>query len=602
MQEEKVPCPRCGRPMKPRHTKGTDFMPRHQDQSGERCPGSGDVVSAEPRCEDCGQSFCHKVAAPVLAEAQPGRPPTDAEVESWKIDDTGAPDPQWQAQASAAAKRHLAAAADDTPYVAALKEQLRAPVVEIRIPAGDEPFPKGPWFTAAFDGECSACDEEILAGDEIRTDGEGGYECEVHKEDDEPSDTPETDAWDHPDRPMPANAYQPVTQDEFSTPAPVAPTPDEFSTPLKEEVKLNVSGQPKADRDSLKRYIIVDPDLGDYRRTVCKERKPKGITRVTTFVKEASSSFSLGEWQKRNVLIGATLRPDILTRVHGLTHDTGKSALDRAVGELEDAAGAKVSADLGTYLHGFTELMDAGLKTWRDAPKAYQEPLRLYAELLVKRGLEPVPGLIERTTFVSEFGGVAGTFDRIFYHRPSGEYIVGDLKTGKTLKYGLREMEAQEWMYAHGVNEHGVFDWNTKTWGRAWPDMSDQDPDEYEPIKVSETNGVIIHMPVQGDDAGQVFARHADLTVGKAYAELCHSVRAFPNSKVRPWEPPGGPYPAPETEPAPPSWVERFQAVTTREDAFALYEVCRLAGASAEGLATMAAIAQEALSRTADKG
>lgn len=35
----------------------------------------------------------------------------------------------------------------------------------------------GPWFTAAYPGRCSVCDERIEPGDEIRADGEGGYRC-----------------------------------------------------------------------------------------------------------------------------------------------------------------------------------------------------------------------------------------------------------------------------------------------------------------------------------------------------------------------------------------------------------------------------------------
>lgn len=35
----------------------------------------------------------------------------------------------------------------------------------------------GPWFTARFDGRCSACDNTTYEGDQIRADGFGGYLC-----------------------------------------------------------------------------------------------------------------------------------------------------------------------------------------------------------------------------------------------------------------------------------------------------------------------------------------------------------------------------------------------------------------------------------------
>ena len=35
----------------------------------------------------------------------------------------------------------------------------------------------GPWFTAHFDSECDGCGGLIEAGDDIRSDGAGGYLC-----------------------------------------------------------------------------------------------------------------------------------------------------------------------------------------------------------------------------------------------------------------------------------------------------------------------------------------------------------------------------------------------------------------------------------------
>lgn len=402
--------------------------------------------------------------------------------------------------------------------------------------------------------------------------------------------------------------------DEFTA---ALPTADEFMDPAEPEVKLNVSGQPKARRDHQKRYIVVDPDLGDFRRY--KNGNPIGITRATTFNKAAQNTTSLNAWGKRNVVMGASLRPDILRRAHGLTHDNGKQELDRIVDELETAAGAKVAADEGTFLHEFCDQVDAGLKTWEDAPVAYQQDIKRYVEALAAAGLEPVPGLIERTVFIREYGGVAGTFDRIFYHRPSGQYIVGDLKTGKTMSYAMDETECQIFTYAHGVNQWGVYDWNTDTWERAWPDMTDRDPDEYTPITVSEKVGVIVHMPVQGPEAGEVYLRFADLECGRAYAELNHAVRSYPKSKVRPFVMPSA---APVAEPwhdigggvevrhsvvdvptpeQPRNWHAEFRAVTSREQANALYAELKAHGANEEYLALARFFGKEALAGLASQ-
>lgn len=479
----------------------------------------------------------------------------------------------------------------------------------VKVPAADPQPAKGPWFGAMYDGECSDCDGAFYEGDRIRADGKGRYECE--------------DCGEAPDRLVAvtakvsdwqaqASAAAKRALNHLNTPAPVveirvpALTEDDFDTPatVEQQVKLNVSGQPNARRDYLGRYIVVDPGLGDFRRTK-KERKPFGITRATTFNKHAQNTIALNGWSKRNVVMGASLRPDILRRAHGLHHDTSKEqreTLDRIVGELEVAAGAKVSADEGTFLHEFCDQVDAGLKTWQDAPAMYQQDIKRYVEALEKAGLEPAPGLIERTTFIREFGGVAGTFDRIFYHRPSGQYIIGDLKTGKTMKYAMDETECQEWTYAHGVNQTGIYDWNTDAWGptlhgcECESHVSDEDCAGPRFITVSEKVGVIVHMPVQGPEAGEVYLRYADLERGRAYAELNYAVNSYPKSKVRPFE---DFYPKskvrPLEMPAAPTWEERFSAATSGEHANQLWREAKADGVEGVRLNELVALARIAI-------
>lgn len=488
---------------------------------------------------------------------------------------------QWQAAASAAAKRHL-------EYLTKVADELsdQAPTVK---PMDD--VKKGPWFYAEFNGVCSAGGESVEAGDEIRADGRGGYECSTCVADDEP------------DTVASALAEVPAA-DEFLSPTPVGPsvtmpTADEFMDPSTgpRPKKINVSGQPEADRDWLGRYIVVDTELGDFRRT--KKGDPYGITRVTTFVKAAANNKAINDWQKRNVVIGASLRPDVLRLAHGLRHDTGdedldkviKDKLDRIVGELDTAAGGKVSADEGTYLHGETEYIDAGIKQPEDCPAAYQADLKRYVAALARYGLEPVPGLIERTVSVTEFGGVVGTFDRVFYHRASGTYIIGDLKTGKTLKYGMDEIQAQMWFYAHGINQNGVYDWNTNTWGPAdapWGESA-----VMRNIKVREDVGVIIHMPVQGPQAGDVYVRKADLVKGAGYAALCASVRDWPKSKVEDWV--GLPAERPDGVLSYSEWRAMFSEVSSSEEATALWRRAKAVGFSGVLLNDLIEVARQSL-------
>lgn len=471
---------------------------------------------------------------------------------------------------------------------------------------GDDVSDKGPWFGAMYDGRCSVNECAIFEGDRIRADGQGGYECEDCGDLDdtpvaalysEPTEEAVTDALPGTDWQQQAReaARRHVAQDamaflDSSVPGggALVVTADEFLDPAAtEDVKpvIGVSGQPKRVlRDHMDRYAVILPGETEL-ETFKSSGKPVGRTRVTTLVKHASSTIKLGEWKARNVVIGAARRRDLLLKAQGLTHENDRDRLNAIARELEEAAGAKVGSDLGTYLHDFTDYMDAGLKTWRDAPEEFQKSLALYAQTLATAGLEPIRSLIERTTIIREFGWVCGTFDRIFYHRPSGQYVIGDLKTAQTMIYGKNEIEAQLWCYAHGVNQNGIYDWNTRTWSPPeWPHALDL-PSE---VVVSESVGVVIHMPVQGKLEGTVQLLWADLEAGARHAQLCQDVRSQAKGKMQPW----GDGPAPLT---PPSWEERFRGVESNAQASGLWLEAKAEGIQGQRLEALIDLARQSI-------
>lgn len=502
---------------------------------------------------------------------------------------------------------------------------------------GDDVADKGPWFGAMYEGRCSMSECRIEEGDRIRADGQGGYECEdcgvaetiLRGAPDESGDWQaqasaaakrhvaaqtavggashcvsgrcvgccgcSSMCTDTPCGQPVAAMYSEPTEEAvtdampFADPAPV--TAAVFTDPAGLEAAqpvLGVNGQPKkVRRDHMKRYAVVLPGETEL-ETYPTSGKPKGRTRATTFNKAATDKKNINDWGKRNVVIGASRRRDLLLQAHGLTHEHDRDRLNAIVVELEEAAGAKVGSDLGTYLHEFTEYIDAGLKTPEDAPEEFRKSLRAYVEALADAGLEPIRNLIERTTIIREYGWVCGTFDRIFYHRPSGQYVIGDLKTGQTMDYGKNEVETQLWIYAHGVNQNGVYDWLTDKWGSAVEDPLETDPEEIQPITVSETVGVVIHMPVQGPKEGTVSLLWADLEAGAQHAELCHAVRSQPKGKMRPW----GDGPAPL---APPSWEDRFRAVRSNEEASALWRKAKTAGITGRHLEEYIDLARQSL-------
>lgn len=361
----------------------------------------------------------------------------------------------------------------------------------------------------------------------------------------------------------------------FEDPSPAAPA-------------TNASGQPR-EKTSRSGYLITDPETGEFRRY--KNGNIRGFTRCTTLVKAASDTASLTDWKQRNTLIGASKRPDIAARAHGLTHAGNRDELNAIVAELDDIAGAKVAAGVGTEVHELTERWDAGQLAWEDVPPYWRETIKRYEGVLAEKGLRPVPGLIERTVMTHAYGGVAGTFDRIYYHEPSGTYVMGDVKTGQAVdQYGRSEVPAQLAVYTTAFNEYGVYDWNTDSWSR--PENAAESL-----VKVRTDVGVVVHMPVQGDKAHTVSVKAVDLRWGRQVAQQCYEVRRDRSAAPK-WEEFDGFGERPALPAGPPlTWESRFAAVESVDDAKRLWSLAKDAELSSDRLDACVLLANEALDR-----
>lgn len=392
----------------------------------------------------------------------------------------------------------------------------------------------GPWFEAQFPGICERGGEGFEQGEEIRADGEGGYECR-----------------------------------QCVPSAPTPPPSEEFSLPAPAEAPVTVTEGPRTDRNG---HRLKDPTTGDYRRH--KNGNIKSIRRVTTFNKAVDSTDNLTGWMKRNVLIGASDHPEIVAEAHGLTHEKDKDQLNRLVKRLEEAAGSKKAADLGTLVHKLTERVDAG-EPLSIVPAQFRPLVKLYRETLAAAGLRAVPGLIENTTFISEWGGVAGSFDRVFEHVATGTRFIGDVKTGKSMAFGWQPIECQLGIYAKGYNRFGTYDWDRSEWSP--------------PVRpVSEEHGIVVHLPVSGELVGTCSLLDADLVAGWSYAAVCGAVweQRGIKSKATPWTPPAG------VERA---WDIEFSSVTSRDQASALWNEAKAFGVADAELDRLVRLAQAAL-------
>lgn len=244
--------------------------------------------------------------------------------------------------------------------------------------------------------------------------------------------------------------------------------------------------------DRYGRYKLVDPATGEVRP----------YTRATTFAKSISDTFTLSQWSQRMVAKGLSMRPDLVAAAAALAV-TDREKLNKVAETAKETAGAKTGANLGTAIHAFTEQLDKGETV--TAPPPYDRHVAAYATALADAGIEVVPEFIEQTVAVPDFGGIAGTFDRVVWHE--GRHKILDLKTGRDLEYGWMEIVVQLAIYA---NAPAYFDKKTKMWVPLPADMD-------------LGTALVVHLPAQSEAKATV--HEVDINAGWDIAKLCHAVR-----------------------------------------------------------------------------
>lgn len=351
------------------------------------------------------------------------------------------------------------------------------------------------------------------------------------------------------------------------------------------------SAEDKDRYDGYGRYKLTHPDTG----------KPVKWTRATTFAKVISDTYALNKYDQRLVLLGTTMQPDLRDRAHGKHVRADKNLLDSLADDLRKAAGGGVAANKGTIIHGFTEAVDHAWHTpagprsvLATVPPEYRPIVGTYIRLLEETGLEPIPYLTEFTTAAKQFE-IAGTSDNGYkvtkpltvalrrgeVQLSPGEYVIGDKKSGRSLKFAQREIAIQLAIYAQGVNTSGRFDWGTRTW----------DPEPLpDGAKVRTDVGLIVHLPVddEEEDAEMPSVQGVDIESGWSASVLCERARAWnrvktlgavtvsgevPQAPTRDLEPVVS-----QTTVRPLSLRDKAAAVTSKDEASAVWQEAGKAG------------------------
>jgi hypothetical protein len=327
-------------------------------------------------------------------------------------------------------------------------------------------------------------------------------------------------------------------------------------------------------------------------------------------------------------IAGLAVAPEILEEVSALLRadlvepsavvKEQRDALNSLAERAKTAAGAGERARHGTILHKYTEELDAGQRTLDKVPDLYRADAEAYVQALARYGYTPLPHLIERTTTVVDLA-VMGTLDRVLRRDCDGTYVIGDVKSGSNaLTYAEREIAAQLAGYEIGVNGVGVAEYsgegNHLDWTAwRWAPLVDEHGN---PIRVRTDFAVVMHVPF---GSGECELYEVDLEQGRRELEACRLVRDRHKAKgmlrlldlpvtdghsgseaepPAPAEPDSGDMLAEvlreQAACAVPSWEDRFTAVTSREEASALFREAR-GELDADRLKALVSLGREAL-------
>lgn len=264
--------------------------------------------------------------------------------------------------------------------------------------------------------------------------------------------------------------------------------------------------------------------------------------RVTTFAKSIMDTYKLNEWQQRMAAKGLSMRPDLLERVVGLDVKADWKWLNSIVEEAKDAAGHKDAANWGTAIHNHIESLTTGHTSLGRIPDEFRLDISAYMRALRDYRLRAVPEMTERITCIPNYG-VAGRLDGVL-QESSGDFVIGDVKSGSSLQYGQVEICVQLALYAHGVNMAGV--WGDGQWLRV--------------PEVRTDYAIVMHVPA---GLGTCALYKVDIEAGWEVVKLCADVRYWRGRKdlFTPYEIPADG----------PDWESHFRSVRTRDEAYALY-------------------------------
>ena len=197
--------------------------------------------------------------------------------------------------------------------------------------------------------------------------------------------------------------------------------------------------------------------------------------------------------------LGLAARSDLLALVHSKRDDKGE--MNRIVKDALEASNSSGAANLGTAIHGMTELVDAGASV-DSIPADHRADIEAYLD-----ATKDIMHTWIETLTVLDSHKIAGTPDRIST-LPTGQRVIFDLKTG-SIDYGIGKIAMQLAVYAHSAI------YNVDTFERT-------------PHNADKTIGIIAHLPA---GSGTCELVEVDLVAGWEAVQLAKEVREWRSRK-----------------------------------------------------------------------
>lgn len=203
------------------------------------------------------------------------------------------------------------------------------------------------------------------------------------------------------------------------------------------------------------------PEAPDFKRSngaplVIVDGRKERYSRPSSYGKMLDDDSALVLWRINKAIAGMARSPDLVARA-AAAKDDDRPAWQKLRDDAIAAGRGAESADIGTALHAMSCRYEDPDDDF-DPPEPFATSLKAYGAGLERYGLESVQ--FEFATVCREYR-TAGTCDRLYRLTrpliaptgeilPTGTLVIGDLKTGSKLEFGLPSYTVQMALYSQG--------------------------------------------------------------------------------------------------------------------------------------------------------